>query len=246
MRFSTTLLILPALVLAQEQKPLGDFGAQVSAQVNSWFEKAKAYIPPAIYSPTAAVAAKVASKNVVHLHKDNWQETLVPSTTAKSTGPDNWMVLISGGNKTCYGKCEDVERAWNESAALFAVDPTAPHLGYIDCEADGVLCAQWATGPAAIYYIEFQKPTADQSKPSTTVHIVKLNTTSVTAKEIVEIHTKKTYENEPAYEGYFHPFDGLVAQYGLTVPVGWLVYGYSLIPSWLFMISISFITRTFM
>lgn len=46
------------------------------------------------------------------------------------------------------------------------------------------------------------------------------------------------------YEGFFHPFDGPLAQYGLTIPFGYLVWGFSQIPSWMFMIGISFFSRT--
>ena len=241
MRISPTLFLLPALGLAQSQIPLGDY----SATLNSWFEKAKSYIPPSVYSPTAATAAKVASKNVVPLTKENWATTLVPSDSAStSKGPDNWMVLVSGGNKTCHGMCENVERAWNESATLFAADPTAPHLGYLDCENEKVLCATWYTGPAAVWYIQLPVPAPDQSKPATTIHIVKLNTTTVTAKDILEIHTKKTYEKVPVHEGWFHPFDGQLAQYGLNVPAGYALWAFSLLPSWTFMVLISFISRT--
>ena len=241
MRISATFLLLPALGLAQSQIPLGDYGATL----NSWFEKAKSYIPPSVYSPTAATAAKVASKNVVPLTKENWATTLVPSASASAgAGPENWMVLISGGNKTCYGKCEGVERAWNESAALFAVDPTAPHLGYLDCESERILCATWNAGPAAVWYIQLPVPAADQSRPVTTVHIVKLNTTTTTARDIIEIHTKKTYEKTPAHDGWFHPFDGPLAQYGVNVPLGYVFWAFSLLPSWTFMILISFISRT--
>lgn len=241
MRISATLLLLPALGLAQSQIPLGDY----SATLNSWFEKAKSYIPPSVYSPTATAAAKVASKNVVPITKENWATTLVPSASASThKGADNWMILVSGGNKTCHGMCENVDRAWNESAALFAADPTSPHLGYLDCETEKVLCAMWFAGPAAVWYIQLPVPAVDQSKPATTVHIVKLNTTSTTAREIMEIHTKKTYEKTPVHEGWFHPFDGPLARYKLNVPIGYFLWAFSLVPSWTFMLLISFISRT--
>ena len=243
MRVTTTLLLLPALTLAQEQKPLGAF----IDIANSWFDKAKSYIPSSFDTPTGTVAAKVAAKNVVPLTADNWASVLQPSASATATsGPDNWMVLISGGNKTCFGLCGNVEHAWNESAALFAVDPKAPHLGYVDCDTNNILCSMWAASPAAIYYIQLPIPAADQSKPATTIHIVPLNTTAITALDIMQIHTKKTYEKQPAYEGPFHPFDGYIVKYGLSQPIGYAMYIFGLIPSWTFMILISFVTRTFM
>lgn len=239
MRFSTTLLIaLPAIATAQQQKPLGE-------NLQAWFEKAKSYIPTAATEPVAAGAAKVASKNITPLTKDNWQAVLAPSTSPKNS-PEEWMILVSGGNKTCYGRCARVEKAFNETAAVFIADPTAPNLGYMNCDSDPILCSTWATGPPAVWHIQFPVPHPDQSTPATTMRIVKLNSTTTTSGEITAIHTGKTYEKEPIYESAFHPFDGWLAKYYLNVPVGHGLYYFSLIPSWLFMIVISMVSRNFM
>jgi hypothetical protein len=86
----------------------------------------------------------------------------------------------------------------------------------------------------------------DQSKPHTTVHSIPLNRTSVTALDINNIHAKQTYKNEPPYEGYFHPFDGFIATSGLAVPLAYVMWGLSKMPSWLPMIIVSLSTRMFM
>lgn len=243
MRISTILLLLPALALAQDQKPMGFFGMDFEP----YFEKAKSYLPASAKSPVSASAAKIAAKNVTPLTKDNWASTLKPSASAQAgTGPENWMIFITGGNKTCFGRCEGVEHAWNESAAIFAAVPTSPKLGSIDCESQAILCSTWMMGPAAIYYIQLPIPAADQSKPQTTIYKVKLNTTTTTTQDIVQIHTQQTYLKSPTYEGYFHPFDGVLAQYGLNVPVGYVFWAFALVPSWMFMILISFVSRTIM
>lgn len=64
--------------------------------------------------------------------------------------------------------------------------------------------------------------------------------------EINNIHAKEEYKNTPAYEGYFHPFDGLIAQYGLAVPLAYVMWGLTKMPSWLPMVAISLSTRLFM
>ncbi|KAL8900359.1 MAG: hypothetical protein Q9207_005729 [Kuettlingeria erythrocarpa] len=240
MRLTASLLaILPLAIAAQQQKPLGE-------NVQSWFEKAKSYIPNAASAPIASTAAKAAASNVVPLTKDNWQSVLTPSTTDPFEGPESWMVFFSGGNKTCYGKCAGVEQAWNESAALMAVDPSSPRLAHVNCDRQPVLCASWSAGPPTIWYIQLPITQADQSKPATTIRIVGLNTTSTTAKDIVKIYTEKTYEKKPVYEGALHPFDGWVAQYGLLMPLGYVMYGFANIPSWAFMIGISMFSRYIM
>ncbi|MCJ1230355.1 hypothetical protein MMC12_007028 [Toensbergia leucococca] len=240
MRFSTSLLLaLPAVATAQFQIPLVE-------NLQPLFDKAKSFIPPSLLSPVAQPSNKIAAKNVTPLTRDNWQSVLSPSTSAQSQGPENWMVFVSGGNKTCYGRCDGVEQAWNESAALFAATPTAPHLGYINCDTNAILCSTWAAGPPAIWYIELPIVHADQSAPATTIHIVTLNTTTATTQEIFQIHTKKTYEEVPVYEGAMHPFDGWFAKAGLNVPLGYVLFGFSIIPSWAFMIIISMFSRTIM
>lgn len=235
---STLLLALPAIVAAQQQKPLGE-------NLQSWFDKAKSYIPGGAQEPVAAGAAKVASKNITPLTKGNWQSALSP-TTSPSKSPEEWMVLISGDNKTCYGQCAGIEKAFNETAAVFIADATAPKLGYINCDKEPILCTIWAANPKTIWHIQRPIAHADQSTPATTIRIIKLNTTTTTTGEITAIHTGKTYEKARVYEGAFHPFDGWLAQYHLNQPVGYALHYYSLIPSWLFMVVISMASRNFM
>ena len=239
MRLSTALLLaLPAIATAQQQKPLGE-------NLQSWFEKAKSYIPSGAKEPVAAGAAKVAGKNITPLTTDNWQSVLSPASS-KSNSPEEWMILVSGGNKSCYGQCARVEKAFNETAAVFVADPTAPNLGYLNCENEPILCATWATGPPSIWHIQFRIAQADQSTPATTIRIIKLNSTTTTTGEITAIHTGKTYEKEPVYEGAFHPFNGWLTQLHLNQPLGYALYYFSLIPSWLFMIVISMVSRNIM
>jgi hypothetical protein len=119
MRFSSLLLLLPALAAA-DQIPLRD-------QLKGWFEKAKAYMPSSPSSPLDAGAAKVAAANVVSLTKENWSSELSRKPGASVTGPVEWMVLISGGNKTCWGNCAGVEKAWNVGFQLFFL---------LDCRSD--------------------------------------------------------------------------------------------------------------
>ncbi|KAI4117702.1 MAG: hypothetical protein LQ345_002126 [Seirophora villosa] len=237
MRLSASLLaLLPLTIAAQQQKPLGE-------NLQSWLEKAKSYLPNAATAPIASTAAKAAATNVVPLTKDNWRSVLTPSTSDPFQGPESWMVFVTGGNKTCYGKCAAVEKAWNESAALMAADPSSPKLASFDCDKQPVLCTMWVAAAPTIWHIELPIAQPDQSKPATTVHIVGLNTTTTTASDIVKIHAEKTYAKRPVYEGALHPFDGWVAQYGLLMPLGYVLYVFANVPSWAFMIVISMGSR---
>ena len=82
--------------------------------------------------------------------------------------------------------------------------------------------------------------------PATTVRNIAFNHTTITAPEVAAIHLKQTYKEREPYEGLWHPFDGPLAKYGLSIPAGWLIYGFSKVPSWAFMVGISFLSRSIM
>lgn len=255
MRLTTALLIaIPALASAAQepqQIPLAD-------TLNRWFEKAKSYLPAVGTAPIAATttAAKKAAAGInIHTVSDeNWDSLLSPS----SSSPQTWMIFVSGGNKTCYGQCTELESVWNETAAIFATTglAKAPKLGYINCETTPLLCSILHASPPSLWYI--QLPAKAEEK--TTIRIIGLNNTKTvvndndeeersqgtTARDIVRIHTQKKYEETDVYDGIFHPFDSNLAKYGLTKPVGYVLYAFGLVPSWLVMIVVSFASRNLM
>lgn len=240
MRFHTSLLVLPALslALAQDQHPL-------IATAQGWFEKAKSFIDSSIPSPLDAGAAAIASRQVTNLTLSNWRSVLSPKPD--STGPENWMVLVTGGNKTCpRSDCTELEAKFNKSAAVLAVNPSAPNLALLDCESQGLLCTILFTGPPCIWYIQVPVPAADQSKPATPIYVTRVNTTTITVQDLVDIHVNKDYEKQKPLESVMHPYDGQLSQFGLNVPVGYFLYFMQLVPSWSVMLLVSFITRTMM
>lgn len=234
---------------AAQQVPILD-------QVKGWFNKATHAVSSAapsvssvpVANPVDVAAAQVASLEVDRLTLDNVKQLLVPGAATASPGIENWMLFITGGNKTCFGLCNHAETEFNKSVALMAASTSspAPHLAILDCETDPVVCNAWAVGPPSILYMELPYNLADQSTPATTVHYIPLNRTSVAATEIAALHTEEKYKEKAPYEGIFHPFDGQLAKFGLDIPFGWAVYYFGLIPSWAMMVGISFFTRTFM
>lgn len=129
---------------------------------------------------------------------------------------------------------------------MFSADPTSPNLGYLDCEANPVLCSAWSAGTPTAWYFQVPHAQVGEERPVTPLHVVFLNATTVTPEEIYQIHSEKTWEKVPAVEGALHPTDGWLAQNNLNVPMGYVIYAFSAIPSWLFMIGISFVSRTMM
>ncbi|KKK26189.1 hypothetical protein ARAM_000971 [Aspergillus rambellii] len=240
MRFIQLLVLVPALAAAQEQQvPLAD-------RVQGWFNKAKSYLPTA--TPVIPVVEKVAEpvkvvkeKAVIPFNLTNWEGLLEPSSE-----PQDWLLFITGGNKTCFGRCAQADKSFNESVPLFAADPTSPNLGYLDCESNQLLCSIWSAGAPSAWYFKVPEAQASGERAPTALHMVYLNTTTVTPQTIYRIHAEKTYEKKPAYDGAFHPTDGWLAQYGLLVPVGYIIYGFGAVPSWLFMILVSFASRSMM
>ena len=244
-------LALPALAAAQAQKPLTD-------QVYSWFNAATSSIlsavpsaptvPAGLKHPAQAAAAKGASLTMHRVTMANWQTLLAPDPARSS--PTEWMVLITGGNKTCGGHCTQLETRFNETASLLAADVTAPKLGYLNCDDQGVLCATWTAKPPVIWHI--QRPAAshvadDQSVGKSIVTVNYLNFTRTTVQDMVALHTGKMYEKKGyVFDGLFQPFDGLLAQYGVLTVVGYVVFGVSLIPSWAFMLVVSMVMRQVM
>ena len=103
MRLTTFLAILPALAVAQEQAPLAD-------RVQGWFNKAKSYLPTAtpVIPVEKVVEQKVQEKAVTPFNLSNWQSALEPSSE-----PKEWLLFITGGNKTCFGRCERANKAFN-------------------------------------------------------------------------------------------------------------------------------------
>ena len=119
---------------------------------------------------------------------------------------------------------------------------TSPHLASVDCESQPVLCNSWAAGPPAIWHIT--RPATPEAP--TNVRIISLNTTTTTSSDIMKIHSAQTWKDAPLYEGAFHPFDGYIAKFGLSQPVGYVLWIFATVPSWAFMLLISIASRSFM
>ncbi|PGG96685.1 hypothetical protein AJ79_09490 [Helicocarpus griseus UAMH5409] len=247
MRLSSTLLLLPALAAAQDQIPLGD-------RLQGWFNKAKSLLPtatPVVSSAAESVASTASSKaapkyiekEVVPIKLSNWQSLLAPSSHGLAK---EWLIYVTGGNKTCFGRCGNADKAWNASIPLFSTDVTSPTLGKIDCESEGILCSVLSAGPPSVWHWQVPARELDQPKPETAIRIVRLNSTTVDAETIYKVHSEKQWEKRQPLQGALHPVDGALAKYGLNVPLGYVLFGMGMVPSWLMMVGISFLSRTIM
>lgn len=133
-----------------------------------------------------------------------------------------------------------------DSVALFAADPTAPNLGYVDCEQDQILCSILSSAAPTLWHIQLPEVHPGEPRPEVPLHIVYLNHTTVTPETIYKVHSEKTWQDEERYEGWLHPYDSFLGQTGLNVPLGYVIYYFSVVPSWLMMLGVSFFSRNIM
>ncbi|KAH7155115.1 hypothetical protein B0J13DRAFT_217771 [Dactylonectria estremocensis] len=240
MRFSSSTLVaaLPALAAAQDS-PID----QYKAQFQDFIGQMGSYIPnPGTHDPVAALEAKTGAMKLSTLTLDNWKETLYEPVSPEATTPEEWWVLVSGGNKTCYGRCDKVETAFKETAAKFALLEEAPHMGYLNCDDQPILCNAWSTGTSNLYVFEMLPSPA----PIDT-YKKRLNMTTTTSETLVNLYEAGTKDQFTLLEpGWFHPFQGKAVELGLAVPFGYFMWAFGLIPNWLFMLVVSFVSRTMM
>jgi hypothetical protein len=120
MRFSTSaaLLALPLLTVAegpfeqykaQFQNFLGSFGAKPAAVAAKDAVKDAAGAAAGAATGAAAAAAHAATgthpvQAVEVLTLGNWKDTLYSNVQPGQTTPDEWWVLVTGRNKTCFGR----------------------------------------------------------------------------------------------------------------------------------------------
>ncbi|KAL2132375.1 hypothetical protein VTI74DRAFT_3885 [Chaetomium olivicolor] len=262
MRFSTTaVLALPLLASAAEspfeqykakfQNFLSSFG---SASVAGTEKAADAAAAAAGAASSAASKAAAKAKKVVDplpivtLTLDNWKDTLYGPVKADT---EEWLVLVSGRNKTCFGRCGQLEDAFTESALKLAALPqtSAPHLGYVNCDDQPVLCNSWSANAGGLWLFDVPPAPAPVD-----IHTKKLNLTTVTTQDVVDAYkavTAASNKTEAGWhrfnpDGYFHPIEGKLAKWGLSVPLGYIFWALNAIPSWGMMLIVSFVSRTMM
>lgn len=100
MRFSIPAIAGLAAVASAQEGPFD----QYKAQFQNFLGQFGSYIPnPGAHDPVAAAAAKAGSMKLNILTLENWKETLYEPVPAAAKAATEWWVLISGGNKTCFG-----------------------------------------------------------------------------------------------------------------------------------------------
>ncbi|KAI9884508.1 MAG: 39S ribosomal protein L24, mitochondrial [Watsoniomyces obsoletus] len=244
----TLLSLTVSLTSAEPQQP------QQQHPLRSILSKIQSYIPSAnpqrvVESVIGHTRAYSAAHRIDPLTLNGWRAILKPSTTA-ATGPgepEEWWVLVTGRNKTCPsiegGGCVRLEKAFNESSVIFAAAPSTPHQAILNCDEENVLCHAWAATPPALFHFLIPRSHDVPIEMRVMKHI---NASTITAPELVKMHLDKSWQKIEPYEGIFHPFDGFLAKWGLSTPVGYVLAAYSKLPSWAPLVVLSILTRTLM
>jgi hypothetical protein len=239
MRVSASALVaaLPVLATAQE-----DFFQQYKAQFQNVLDQFGSYIPsPSIHDPIAAMEAKLGEKKLSVLTIDNWKDTLYEPVAADATAPVEWWVLITGRNKTCFGRCDQVETAFNETAGKFAVLPGSPNMGLVNCDDQPILCNSWGAAAANIWVFDMLPEPAPID-----IYKKRLNTTTTSSDDIVALRDADREATFVKLDSMFHPFNGKIAELGMSQVVGYIFWVFNLIPSWATMLIISMVSRSMM
>ncbi|KAM7206352.1 hypothetical protein V8F33_000638 [Rhypophila sp. PSN 637] len=241
MRFSTSAVLALPLLAAAAESPFQQYKAKFQNFLGSF--GASTPSTDSIPNPVESVKAKVGAKKIETLTLSNWKDTLYAPVQPGATVPEEWWVLITGGNKTCFGRCENVEKAFNASAVEFAALKKSPHIAALDCEEYPVLCNAWSAGTGSIYVFDVLPEPAQ-----TEVYWKRFNLTTVTSKDIVDLWTKGSKADLSRIEpdSWFHPLTGKLATYGLAVPLGYFFWILNVIPSWAMMLIVSFLSRSMM
>jgi hypothetical protein len=133
------------------------------------------------------------------------------------------------------------EAAFNETAAKFATLPNTPHMGYLNCEDQGILCTAWSSATGNLWIFEMLPPPADIN-----IYRKRLNLTTTTTKTFADLQSVTTREELKKLDSVFHPFNGWMAKNGLALPVAYVLYVFNMIPNWMIMLIVSFASRSLM
>jgi hypothetical protein len=115
-------------------------------------------------------------------------------------------------------------------------------MGYLNCDDQPILCNAWSTGTSNLYVFEMLPSPAPID-----VYKKRLNLTTTTSDSLVKLQESGTKADFVLLDdGWFHPFNGKAVEYGIAVPFGYIMWAFGLIPNWLFMLVVSFASRTMM
>lgn len=114
-------------------------------------------------------------------------------------------------------------------------------MAMLNCEDQPILCNAWSAGTGIVWAFDMLPPPAE-----IVIHIRRLNHTTITPENIIELIDNGKEEKMKVHQGAFHPFNGWISKNQLSLPVGCVLWALNVLPNWVFMLLISFFSRSFM
>ena len=114
-------------------------------------------------------------------------------------------------------------------------------MGYVNCDDQPILCNAWSAGATNLWVFEMLPEPAPID-----IYKKRLNATTVTSDDIVALRDADKEKTFKRVDGLFHPFNGKIAELGLSNAVGYFFWGFGLIPSWMTMLVLSMVSRSMM
>lgn len=121
-------------------------------------------------------------------------------------------------------------------------------LARVDCELDTSYCTGLGVTPPSVWHISLAQAIPGQETGKSPLRIVYMSVNHTVPGDFLELPLAsdgKVLIGEP-YEGSMHPVDGWLVTTGLITPFAYVVGFMGGTPSFVLMITISFITRQFM
>ncbi len=101
MRFSASSLLALHVLGAVAEGPFEQYRAQFQNFLGSFGSYVPKVAPPA--EQAAAPEVKHPGRKTEILTLDNWKDTLYSRVKPDATKPEEWWLLVTGRNKTCFG-----------------------------------------------------------------------------------------------------------------------------------------------
>lgn len=104
MRLSSSLALAALPLLAAAESPFEQYKAQFQNFLGSFGSFVPGAAKPEGAAPEAAATAKSPAKKLEVLTLGTWKDTLYGPVKEGALKPEEWWVLLSGRNNTCYGR----------------------------------------------------------------------------------------------------------------------------------------------
>lgn len=136
------------------------------------------------------------------------------------------------------GRCNKIEQAFNETARRFASTPGSPRMAILNCDLQPILCHSWAAAAGSLWAFSARTPPSPVD-----IYIKKLNLTTTTTEDLISLEADQSKQGWRQLTSPLHPFDGKLAELGLSVAFGHASWALSRIPSWFVILAVSVSTR---